>query len=171
MKALNYKERRKANTKFIGMFLATLLLMFGCGFFVLQLAHKGVDVLEKEHSTYTRAFQNQALVTFKIEEAIDKIKSLKTVNRTISQQKHLQGIISNIRLDIEAIIKKDQTPLKEFALYSQLLDQISAIQSTIDLFERDEESYRYSQQLLERCREKYREISLGIVGDNDGEIE
>ncbi len=160
MKALNRKERKKANAKFAGMFAATLLLIFGCSFFVLQIAHRGVMVLEENHATYTKAFQNQALVTFRIEEIIDKIYSLKTVDRTINQQKQLQGLISSIRLDIEDMVKDEETSLDELALFEQLLEQVSVIQTSIDLFEEDEESRMYSQQLLERCREKYREKSL-----------
>ncbi|MCH2225687.1 MAG: hypothetical protein MK066_13025 [Crocinitomicaceae bacterium] len=169
MKPLNYKERRKANGKFVIIFTLMLTLIFGCSLFVLRIADKGVKVLEQKHTTYTRAFRNQALITFRIEEIIDKIYSLKNVNRSINEQKHLQGLISNIRMDLESMINKEETDLEEFTLYSQLLDQVKAIQSTIDLFEQDEESYRYSQKLLERCREKYREISLGEVGNNDDE--
>lgn len=169
MKPLNYKERRKANGKFFAIFSAMLLLIFGCSLFVLRIADKGVKVLEKKHTTYTKAFENQALVTFRIEEIIDKIYSLKNINRTINEQKHLQGLISNIRMDLEDMIKDEETILEEFTLYSQLLDQVKAIQSTIDLFEQDEESYRYSQKLLERCREKYREISLDEVSKKDDE--
>lgn len=156
MKALNNKERRKANWRFTAMFSATMLLLFGCSFFVLRIAHKGVKVLEEKHDVYTEAFKNQAFITFKIEDIIDKIYSLKNVDRTINQQKHLQGIISNIRIEIEDLIAKEGTSLKEFELYEQLLEQISVIQTSIDLFEKDEESYRFSQEQLEKCREKYR---------------
>ena len=160
MKALNKKERKGANVRFIAMFSATLILMFCCSFFVLRIAHEGVGVLEEKHSTYTEAFKNQALVTFRIEEIIDKIYSLKKEERTINEQKNLQGLISNIRMDIEKLIKDKSTALEEFALYEQLLGQVSVIQTTIDLFKEDEESRRYSQELLERCREKYREDRL-----------
>lgn len=169
MKALNRKQRKKANIKFILIFSATLVLMFVCSFFVLRIAHEGVKVLEKKHSTYTKVFENQALITFRIEEIIDKIFSLKKVDRTINQQKHLQGIISGIRMDLDVLIKKEGTAAGEFELYSQLLEQVSVIQTTIDLFEEDEESRRHSQQLLERCREKYREdrLSEGNKKDDD----
>ena len=160
MKALNKKERKKANRRFIAIFMSTLILMFGCGFFVLKIAHEGVQVLEKRHTTYTKAFANQAFVTFRIEEIIDKIYNLKKGARTINEQKNLQGLISSIRLDIEKLVKDEQTELKEFALYEQLLVQVSVIQTTIDLFKEDEESHKYSQQLLEKCREKYREDRL-----------
>jgi len=171
MKALNNKERRKANWRFTGMFLATMLLLFGASFFVLQIAHKGVKVLEEKHTVYTKAFENQALITFRIEEIIDKIYSLKNVDRTINQQKHLQGIISNIRLDLEDLIADEETSLKEFELYQSLLQQVSVIQTSIDLFEEDEESYRFSQDQLERCREKYREKSLYEGKIKDKELE
>lgn len=157
MKALNKKERKKANVRFIAMFMGTLLLMFCCSYFVLRVAHKGVGVLETKHTTYTKAFENQALVTFRIEEIIDKIYSLKKEERTINEQKNLQGLISGIRLDIEKVIEDERSELEEFSLYEQLLVQISVIQTTIDLFEADQESRKYSQQLLERCRQNYRE--------------
>ena len=80
--------------------------------------------------------------------------------RSINEQKNLQGIISGIRLDIEKIVEDEQTELKEFALYEQLLVQVSVIQTTIDLFKEDEESHRHSQERLEKCREKYREDRL-----------
>lgn len=160
MKALNNKERKKANIRFIAMFSATMILLFGCSFFVLRIAHKGVKVLEDKHEIYTKAFANQALITFRIEEIIDKIYSLKNVDRTINQQKHFQGIISNIRLDLEDLIAEEETSLGEFELYEQLLEQVSVIQTCIDLFEEDEESYQFSQQQLERCREKYRKDKL-----------
>jgi hypothetical protein len=160
MKALNKKERKKANIKFVAMFSLTLLLMFCCSFFVLRIAHEGVEVLEEKHNSYTDAFKNQAFVTFRIEEIIDKIYSLKKGNRTINEQKNFQGLISGVRMDIEKLIKDETTKLNEFALYEQLLVQVSVIQTTIDRFKEDEESRRYSQQLLERCREKYREERL-----------
>lgn len=169
MKPLNHKERRRANWRFMAVFTTMLFLLFGCGFFVLQIAHKGVEVLEQKHSKYTKAFENQALITFRIEEIIDKIYSLKTVNRSINEQKHLQGLISSVRMDLENIIEKETTTLDEFTLYTQLLEQVKVIQATIDLFEQDEESYRYSQQLLERCREKYREISLDAASEKEEE--
>jgi uncharacterized protein YutD len=167
MKALNRKERKKANVRFIAMFLTTLLLMFGCSFFVLKIAGEGVKVLETKHKTYTKAFENQAFVTFKMEEIIDKIYSLKTTDRSINEQKNLQGLISNIRLDIEKLIREETTELKEFELYTELLAQVSVIQNTIDLFEEDELSHRYNQKLLERCREKYRVDKLGEVTDKE----
>ncbi len=167
MKALNKKERKKANVRFIAMFSVTLILIFGCSFFVLRIAHEGVKVLEKKHATYTKIFQNQALVTFKVEEIIEKIYNLKKFDRTINEQKNLQGLISNIRMDIEKLIKDETTELEEFALYGQLMEQVSVIQSTIDLFEEDEENHKYSQELLERCREKYREDMLGEVSEKD----
>ena len=167
MKALNQKERKKGRVKFIAMFSLTLLLMFGCSFFVLRIAGEGVMVLEQKHKIYTKAFENQALVTFRIEEIIDKIYSLKTVERSINEQKNLQGLISNIRMDIEKLIIDETTELKEFELYSELLAQVSVIQNTIDLFEEDEESHRYNQKLLERCREKYRVDKLGEVSEKD----
>ena len=160
MKALNTKERKKANVKFMAMFITTLFLMFCCSFFILRIAREGVHVLEKKHATYTKAFENQALVTFRIEEIIDKIYSLKKVERSINEQKHLQGLISNIRMDLEAMMSKEGTAMKEFSLYKQLLEQVSVIQTTIDLFEEDEEAHKYNQGLLERCREKYREDRL-----------
>lgn len=160
VRALNRKERRKANIQFIAMFSALLLLIFSCSFFVLRVAGEGVNALESKHSTYRKAFQNQALATFKIEEIIDKIYSLKMVERTINEQKNLQGLISNIRMDIEKMVKDEETDLEELALYEQLLEQISVLQTSIDIFERDEESRSYSQQLLERCREKYKEDRL-----------
>lgn len=167
MKALNKKERKKANVRFIAMFSVTLILIFGCSFFVLRIAHEGVKVLEKKHATYTKIFQNQALVTFKVEEIIEKIYNLKKFDRTINEQKNLQGLISNIRMDIEKLIMDETTELDEFALYAQLLEQVSVIQSTIDLFEEDEEDHKYNQELLERCREKYREDMLGEVSEKD----
>ena len=169
MKALNRKQRKKANIKFILMFTATFALMFLCSFFVLRIAHEGVKVVEKKHSSYTKIFQNQALITFRIEEIVDKIYSLKQVDRTINQQKHLQGIISGIRMDLDVLIKKQGTSIGEFELYSQLLEQVSVIQTTIDLFEEDEESRRYSQQLLERCRNKYREDRLSEGNEKEEE--
>lgn len=169
MKALNRKQRKKANIKFILMFTATFALMFLCSYFVLRIAHEGVKVVEKKHSSYTKIFQNQALITFRIEEIVDKIYSLKQVDRTINQQKHLQGIISGIRMDLDVLIKKQGTSIGEFELYSQLLEQVSVIQTTIDLFEEDEESRRYSQQLLERCRNKYREDRLSEGNEKEEE--
>lgn len=70
-------------------------------------------------------------------------------------------------MDIEKLIEDETTELKEFELYSELLAQVSVIQNTIDLFEEDEESHRYSQKLLERCREKYRVDKLGEVTDKE----
>lgn len=157
MKSLNYKKRKKAQLQFLFVFLLALLVVFGSSFFTIYTGKKGIEVLEKKHAEYNEVFEKQASITFQIDEITKLVYKLKNKKRTLGEHKQFQGLISNMRTDIEREIEnKEKLTTDQFQLYVELLGQIKAIQSIIDDYENESEEYLYNKELLEKCREKYR---------------
>ncbi len=158
MKSLNYKKRKKAQLHFLFVFSSTLLLIFCSSFFTIYAGKKGVEVLEKKHTEYNKIFEKHAAITFEIDEITKLVYKLKNKKRTLGEHKQFQGLISSMRMNIEKEIEKtEMMTVNQFQLYKELLGQIKAIQSIIDDYENEAEEYLYNRDLLEKCREKYRE--------------
>lgn len=161
MKPLNYKKRKTSKLNFILVFSLTLFVLFWSGFFAIYTGKKGIDVLEKKHAEYNRVFEKQAAITFDIDEIIKLIYKLKNKKRTLGEHKQFQSLISNLRIEIEKEIEEiESIKSNQFELYTELLSQVKVIQSIIDDYENESEEYLYNKELLEKCREKYREIGL-----------
>jgi len=82
---------------------------------------------------------------------------LKNKKRTLGEHKQFQGLISNMRTNVEREIKNTASSIEnQFQLYIELLRQIKEIQAVVDNYENESEEYLYNKELLEKCREKYR---------------
>ncbi len=158
MKPLNAKERKKTVLNFIGIFVLALLLLFGCGYFTITTAQRGISILEERHTEYNAIFEKQANYNFKINEIIGDIHKLKSKDRTLNEHKQFQGIITDLRTDISDDILKDSlanTKKNHYIIYKEMLNQVAAIQLVLDSYEKQSETYSYDKELLEKCREKY----------------
>ncbi len=158
MKPLNYKKRRASQLRFLLVFLITLTVLFCSSLFAIHTGKKGIDVLEKKHAEYNKIFEKQASITFKLDEITKYLYRLKNKKRTLGEHKQFQGLISNMRTDIENEIANTESAVEEykFQLYTELLGQVKAIQTIVDDYENESEEYIYNKELLEKCREKYR---------------
>lgn len=156
MKALNQTERKKAGIKFISVFGLLLIVFSLCSFFTIQTGKKGISVLEKRHAGYTKIFEKQAAFSYEIDNIIKQLYQLKKKNRTLSQHRQFQGIISGLRDEINQEIA-DSEYEEQLAVYGEMLNQVKQIQAVLDKFEEDNEEYAYFNELLERCIEKYQE--------------
>ncbi|MBE7635045.1 hypothetical protein J2Q11_12170 [Tenacibaculum finnmarkense genomovar finnmarkense] len=157
MKPLNYKKRRASQLRFLLVFSITLTLLFCSSLFAIYTGKKGIDVLEKKHAEYNDIFEKQAFITFKIDEMTKYLYRLKNKKRTLGEHKQFQGLISNMRTNVEREIKNTASSIEnQFQLYIELLRQIKEIQAVVDNYENESEEYLYNKELLEKCREKYR---------------
>jgi len=159
VKPLNYKKRRTSQLKFALVFSITLFVVFCSSFSTIYTGKKGIDVLEKKYAEYNEFFEKQATIAFEMEEITKLIYKLKNKKRSFGEHKQFQGLITNMRIDIEKEIG-ESTTTNQFQLYKKLLSQVKEIQSIIDDFENESEEHLYNKSLLEKCREKYREKEL-----------
>ncbi len=160
MKPLNYKKRIASQLQFVMVFAITLSVIFCSSFFALYAGKKGINVLENKHAEYNNVFEKQANITFAIDEITKLVYKLKSKKRTLGEHKQLQNLISSLRLNIESeIINTASITENQFQLYNEFMGQIKSIQSIIDDYENESEEYIYNKELLEKCREKYREDS------------
>ncbi|WP_271783473.1 hypothetical protein [Aquimarina algiphila] len=158
MKPLNYKKRIASQLQFVLVFSITLIVVFCSSFFAISAGKKGISVLESKHAEYNKVFEKQAAITFQIDEITKLVYKLKNKKRTLGEHKQFQGLISSHRIGIENdIANTESMTTNQFQLYNELLHQIKTIQSIIDDYENESEEYIYNKELLEKCREKYRE--------------
>lgn len=158
MKPLNHKKRIVFQLQFVLVFSITLIVVFCSSFFAISAGKKGIDVLETKHAEYNKVFEKQAAITFEIDEITKLVYKLKNKKRTLGEHKQFQSLISNLRIGIEDdIANTESITTNQFQLYTELLYQIKTIQSIIDDYENESEEYLYNKELLEKCREKYRE--------------
>lgn len=156
MKPLNHKERRKAFLQFTLAFSLLLLFFFLCCFFSLYTGEKGIKVLEERHAQYTAIFEKQAAFSYDIDNIIKQLYQLKNKDRTLSQHRQFQELISKMLDDIAEDIKKSEQP-DNLAVYSEMVDQIKEEQVVLDQYEEDNEEYSYFNELLATCITKYQE--------------
>jgi len=159
MKPLNHKELKKGKKNFSLIFLTTLIIIFCSSYFAMITAKKGVAVLEDKYAGYNKIFEDQAAITFDLNEIIKKLHQLKSGKRTLNEHKQFQLLISDLRNNIEEIIEKGKRESEEFSLYKELLIEIKTIQFVIDRLGIDEEEYLQDKELYERCIQKYSELN------------
>ncbi|WP_194765660.1 hypothetical protein [Tamlana sp. I1] len=158
MKPLNHKKRVAAQLQFAVVFSITLVVIFCSSFFALYAGKQGISVLESKHAEYNSVFEKQANITFSIDEITKLVYKLKNKKRTLGEHKQFQSLISQLRINIEnEIANTASITTNQFQLYNELLFQIKSIQAIIDDYENESEEYIYDKELLEKCREKYRE--------------
>lgn len=160
MKPLNHKELKSQKIRFVLVYLITLIIVFSSSCFTIITASKGVAVLEDKYAGYNRIFEDQAAITFDLDEIIKKLHQLKGGKRTLSEHKQFQLLISKLRMDIEGIMKKEALKSRKFPLYEELLIEIKTIQAVIDRFGIAEEEYIQDKVMYERCIKRYRDFNL-----------
>ncbi len=161
MKPLNHKERKRATLRFVLVFSISLFVVFWSSFFTIYTGKKGIEVLEEKHSEYNGVFEKQAAITFEIDKITKMLYKLKNKKRTLNEHKQFQGLISNLRQDIEQeIAVATEVTGDQFQLFEEILEQIKSIQAIVDTYENESEEYLYNKELLEKCREKYRAQEL-----------
>jgi hypothetical protein len=159
MKPLNHKVLNKQKKKFLFIFFITLLVVFWSSYFTITTAKKGVEVLEKKYATYNKIFEEQAAITFDVDEIIKKLHQFKSGKRTLSEHKQFQLLISDLRVQVKKVIHKSESKSEAFILYKELLEEIKTIQSVVDQFRIVEDEYQEDKELYERCIERYSELN------------
>ncbi|MBL4746749.1 MAG: hypothetical protein JKY08_10320 [Flavobacteriaceae bacterium] len=159
MRPLNYKEVKKQKIRFILVYIITLIIVFCSSCFTIITASKGVTVLEDKYAGYNKIFEDQAGITFDLDEIIKKLHQIKGGKRTLSEHKQFQLLISKLRISIEKIIKESDAKPDTFLLYEEVLVEIKTIQSVIDRFGIAEEEYLQDKEMYERCIQRYRDLN------------
>lgn len=159
MRPLNYPERQKAKTAFAISFAITLVFLFMCGAFTLVTAQKGVALLEQRKTDYDEVFKKQAELNFQLDQLFRDLNNLKTKGRNSSEHKQMQKLITNVRMLMEEDITTSSEKERYHSLYLIMLEQIKVIQSTMDMFERESSKRQYNMEQLEKCRQKYQELT------------
>ncbi len=160
MKPLNAKDRKQQKLSFYVYFGLTLFLFGLCTIFTFITAQKGIALLESKKSSYDAIFKKQAELNFQLDEIFRDLINLKSKKRTTSEHKQMQRIINNNRMMMEAEIAAMESDRQEhLILYKTILDQIKEIQTSLDLYEKESNTRLYNIEQLEKCRQKYQEIS------------
>jgi hypothetical protein len=154
MKPLNYKKRKNSIFQFILVFGAMILVLFITGFLTLKTGEYGINVLEKRHSQYTEIYKKKAALTYEVEEIIKRLYQINNKDRTSSQHKKYQNLISDIRDKITENIQKEENP-DDFMVYNEMVNVIKIIQGNLDTHEEKREKYDYIETQLEQCKDKY----------------
>lgn len=160
MKPLNAKDRKQQKLSFYIYFGLTLFLFGLCTIFTFVTAQKGIALLESKNSNYDAVFKKQMELNLQLDQIYRDLINLKSKKRTTSEHKQMQKIINNNRMMMEAEIAALESDQQEhLILYKTLLDQIKEIQTSLDLFEKESNTRLYNIEQLEKCRQKYQEIS------------
>lgn len=159
MEALNTEERKKAKWSFCIIFTITLVLISLCGSISIVTAQKGIALLENKKSEYDEMFKKQAELNFQMEELFRNLSSLKTKRRNSSEHKHMQNLITKKRLLMENEIAGSLGDKPNDNIYWLMLNQIKAIQTTMDDLDRENKRRESNMEQLEKCRTKYQELT------------
>ncbi|MCV6629608.1 MAG: hypothetical protein OIF50_07085 [Flavobacteriaceae bacterium] len=158
MKPTNLKERKRSIWIFVLIFSMLLGMITLCGYLTLQTGRAGVLALEQKHAAYTSIFEKQVSYVYKIEDIIKRLNHILEKDRTLSQHKQYQMIISNLRDELQNdMALLDASDKEHFEIYTAFENQISVIQDVLDKYEAEQEIYYSKKELLERCKEKYEE--------------
>lgn len=159
MKALNYKKRRKQIFIFWLFFSLLLAVLFACSFSTLKTADKGIALLKDKKARYDEVFKRQAEFNFQLDEIHKMLYSLKNKRRNPGEHKQMQKLITDNREKLEKEIDTNHTEGKDHILYLEFASQISDIQSVMDIYQKEEDKRRHNIEQLEKCKEKYIEVS------------
>lgn len=165
MKPLNYLERRKQTITFSIYFGLLLLFLFSCGVLTLVTAEKGIELLENKKNRYEKVFKKQAEISFQLEGIYKNLYSLKNKDRNLGEHKQMQKLITDARelieQEIDTLDTKDTLNInnKHYKLYAELLYQIKDFQGIMDVYEKEKEKRTHNIEQLEKCKEKYQELS------------
>lgn len=159
MRASNYKNRRKQIPRFWLFFSILMAVLFICGFSTLKTADKGIALLKEKKVRYDEVFKRQAEFNFQLDEIHKMLYSLRNKRRNPGEHRQMQKLITDKRELLEQEIDSGLKKNKDHILYIALLNQVRDIQSIMDIYAKEEEKRRHNIDQLEKCKEKYREIS------------
>lgn len=160
MMVQNVKDRRKQRQVFILVFACLLGGLFFSGAVSLVSAQQGVRLLETKKSSYDKLFQKQAEYNFLIEEIFRDLYNLRSKARTSNEYKYMQKIITQKRMQLEEEIAGfEGEEQKHYSLYLQLLELIKETQGIFDDYDYQSRKREYNIDQLEKCRQKYQEIT------------
>lgn len=159
MEAMNIEERKSAKWKFFIIFAVTLLIIALCGSISIVTAQKAIALLENKKSEYDEVFKKHAELNFQIEELFRELNSLKGKKRNASEHKHLQNLITKKRQLMENEISSFESNGQNYEVYKVILNQIKEIQATMDNLDREAKKRESNIEQLEKCRNKYQELT------------
>lgn len=159
MKPLNYAERKRQIFAFCIYFTMLLVFLFTCSFLTLVTAKKGIVLLENKKDKYDKVFKKQADISFQLEGIYKKLHNLKNKDRNLGEHKQMQLLITEERKLIEQDIDTTDVENKHYKLYFEFLTQIEGFQIIMDSYQKEKEKRRHNMEQLEKCKEKYKELS------------
>lgn len=160
MVANNVSDRRRQTLKFSAFFAVLLGVIFLAGSVSLISAQQGVTLLEAKKSSYDRLFQKQAEFNFVIEEIFRDLHNLRSKKRTTSEYKYMQKIITQKRMLMEEeLLSLEESDQEHYTIYIELLELIKETQAVFDAYDSQSRKREYNMDQLEKCRQKYQEIS------------
>lgn len=167
MVAVNVVDRRRQSLIFCVAFACLLGLFFVSGTVFLVSAQHGVALLEAKKLSYNQLFQKQAEFNFSIEEIFRDLHNLRSKKRSSSEYKYMQKIITQKRMFMEEeLTALDEQQKEHYILYHQLLLLIKETQAVFDTYDTESRKREYNMDQLEKCRQKYQEISRRENGKN-----
>lgn len=160
MIANNVSDIRRQTLKFSAVFAVLLGVIFLAGSVSLISAQQGVTLLEAKKSSYDRLFQKQAEFNFVIEEIFRDLHNLRSKKRTTSEYKYMQKIITQKRMLMEEeLLSLEESQQEHYTIYIELLELIKETQAVFDAYDSQSRKREYNMDQLEKCRQKYQEIS------------
>ncbi len=160
MIANNVSDIRRQTLKFSAVFAVLLGVIFLAGSVSLISAQQGVTLLEAKKSSYDRLFQKQAEFNFVIEEIFRDLHNLRSKKRTTSEYKYMQKIITQKRMLMEEeLLSLEESDQEHYTIYIELLELIKETQAVFDAYDSQSRKREYNMDQLEKCRQKYQEIS------------
>lgn len=164
---INIIDRRKQTLIFSAVFAFLLGVIVISGSISLISAQHGIALLEAKKSSYDRLFQKQAEFNFTIEEIFRDLHNLRSKKRTSNEYKHMQKIITEKRMLMEEeILALEEQQQGHYVLYQKLLELVKETQEIFDAYDSQSRKREYNMDQLEKCRQKYQEISKRENGKN-----
>jgi hypothetical protein len=164
---INIIDRRKQTLIFSAVFAFLLVVIFISGSISLISAQHGIALLEAKKSSYDRLFQKQAEFNFTIEAIFRDLHNLRSKKRTSNEYKHMQKIITEKRMLMEEeILALEEQQQGHYVLYQKLLELVKETQEIFDAYDSQSRKREYNMDQLEKCRQKYQEISKRENGKN-----
>ena len=164
---INIIDRRKQILIFSAVFAFLLGVIVISGSISLISAQHGIALLEAKKSSYDRLFQKQAEFNFTIEEIFRDLHNLRSKKRTSNEYKHMQKIITEKRMLMEEeILALEEQQQGHYVLYQKLLERVKETQEIFDAYDSQSRKREYNMDQLEKCRQKYQEISKRENGKN-----
>ena len=167
MDASNKKERLRAKLVFSCIFAITLSFIGFSGIMAIVTAQKGLETLELRKAEYDAVFKKQVELNFQMDDIFRDLNNLKMKSRTTSEHKHMQQIITQKRVMMESELQGGADDDPKFMAYKGMLSYIKSIQVIMDNIDVEARKRESNMEQLEKCRQKYQELTKNKVKNND----